>query len=50
MRKVVVAVVLAFAVLATAGCGPITFTLEAAGVSDPGSAVPTGTTPGPLGT
>ncbi|WP_157900663.1 hypothetical protein [Mycobacterium rhizamassiliense] len=48
MRKLVVAIVLAFAVLATAGCGPITFTLEAAGASDPGTAVPTGITSGVL--
>jgi hypothetical protein len=50
MRKVVVAIVLAFTVLATAGCGPITFTLEAAGVSKPATAVPTGTMPGPFRT
>lgn len=44
MRKLAVALVLAFAVLATAGCGPITFTLEAAGVGTPGTAAPTDVT------
>ena len=46
MRKVVVAIVLAFAVLACAGCGPITFTLEAAGAHTPATAVPTDVTHG----
>jgi hypothetical protein len=47
MRKLAVAVVLAFAVLATAGCTPVavTFTLESAGVHNSVTAVPAGITP-----
>ena len=48
MRKLVVAIILAFAVLACAGCGPITFTLEAAGAHNTVTAVPTDVTDGVL--